>query len=332
MTERSEGVESTAVTGRPCGDGGAPKSTRDWFGAALVEIAREYDHVVVVNCDLAKATRTLPFKEEFPDRFFECGIAEANAIGVAAGLAQEGFRPFVASFGHFLTGKFLEIFQTVGLNDAGVVLVGTHAGLAIGRDGPTQMGLRDLALMRTLPNVGVFQPADGAETWQMMAHLATDRRPAYLRLCRQPLPEAHADGYRFRFGVPPVLRAGADVAVFAMGGTVPVAVEAADRLAADGLAPTVVNVSSLPVDRAAVERLAGGHRQVLVVEDHYAVGGLADELARIVLGLPDRPRFDVLAVPDYGQAGPPEDLYRRYRLDAEGIAAHIAALLQEAPA
>ncbi|MCO5995921.1 transketolase family protein [Actinoallomurus rhizosphaericola] len=326
-------------------------STRDWFGTALVEIAREYDHVVVVNCDLAKATRTLPFKEEFPDRFFECGIAEANAIGVAAGLAQEGFRPFLASFGHFLTGKFLEIFQTVGLNDAGVVLVGTHAGLAIGRDGPTQMGLRDLALMRTLPNVRVFQPADGTETWQMMAHLATDRRPAYLRLCRQPLPEVHADGYRFRAGIPHVLRAGADVVVFAMGGTVPVAIEAADRLAAHGaaaggsvpgglavgrpaargIAPTVVNVSSLPVDRETVERIVAGHRRVLVVEDHYAVGGLADELGRIVLGLPDRPRFDVLAVPDYGQAGPPEDLYRRYRLDAEGITAHVAALLQDAP-
>ncbi|WP_329236557.1 hypothetical protein OG417_32310 [Actinoallomurus sp. NBC_01490] len=298
-------------------------STRDWFGAALVEIAREYDHVVVVNCDLAKATRTLPFKEEFPDRFFECGIAEANAIGVAAGLAQEGFRPFVASFGHFLTGKFLEIFQTVGLNDAGVVLVGTHAGLAIGRDGPTQMGLRDVALMRTLPNVGVFQPADGAEVWQMMAHLATDRRPAYLRLCRQPQPEVHAEGYRFRFGMPQVVREGAGVVVFAMGGTVPVAVEAAGRLAADGITPTVVNVSSLPVDRTAVARLAGTHRRAVVVEDHYVVGGLADELGRIVLSLPDRPRFDVLAVPDYGQAGPPEDLYRRYGLDAAGIAAFI---------
>ncbi|MEV0407767.1 transketolase C-terminal domain-containing protein [Actinoallomurus sp. NPDC050550] len=298
-------------------------STRDWFGTALVEIAREYDHVVVVNCDLAKATRTLPFKEEFPDRFFECGIAEANAIGLAAGLAQEGFRPFVASFGHFLTGKFLEIFQTVGLNDAGVVLVGTHAGLAIGRDGPTQMGLRDLALMRTLPNVQVFHPADGAETWQMMAHLATGRGPSYLRLCRQPQPEVHGDGYRFRFGVPHVVREGTDVVVFAMGGTVPVAVEAADRLAAEGVRPTVVNVSSLPVDRATVARLVGAHRRAVVVEDHHVVGGLADELGRIVLGLPDRPRFDVLAVPDYGQAGPPEDLYRRYRLDAAGIAAFL---------
>jgi transketolase len=298
-------------------------STRDWFGAALVAVAREYDHVVVVNCDLAKATRTWAFKQEFPHRFFECGIAEANAIGVAAGLAQEGFRPFVASFGHFLSGKFLEIFQTVGLNDAGVVLVGTHAGLAAGRDGPTQMGLRDLALMRTLPNVRVYQPADGVETWEMMTHLATDRRPSYLRLCRQSQPQIHADGYRFRFGVPQVVRSGAGVIVFAMGAIVPVAVDAADQLTAAGITPTVVNVSSLPVDRATVAHLVADHQRVVVVEDHYVVGGLADELGRIVLGLPERPSFDVLAVPDYAQAGPPDELYRRYRLDAAGITAYV---------
>jgi transketolase len=177
--------------------------------------------------------------------------------------------------------------------------------------------------------VRVFQPADGAETWQVMTHLATDRRPSYLRLCRQPLPEVHSTGYRFRFGVPQVVRDGSGVVVFAMGGTVPVAIEAADRLAAGGATgaggagPTVVNVSSLPVDRAAVARLVAPYRRVVVVEDHYLVGGLADELARIVLGLPERPTFDVLAVPDYGQAAPPEDLYRRYRLDAAGIAAHL---------
>jgi transketolase len=305
-------------------------STRDWFGAALVAVAREYDHVVVVNCDLGKATRTLMFKEEFPERFFECGIAEANAIGVAAGLAQEGYRPFVASFGHFLTGKFLEIFQSVGLNDAGVVLVGTHAGLAIGPDGPTQMGLRDLALMRTLPNIRVLQPADGNETRQMLGYLAADQRPSYLRLCRQPQPEVHPDAYRFQFGVPDVVRKGADVVVFAMGGTVPVVLDAAERLAANGIGPTVVNVSSMPVDRLAVARLVGTHRHAVVVEDHYQVGGLADELGRIVLSLPDRPRYDVLAVPDYGQAAPAEDLYRRYGLDSAGIAGSIVASLQQA--
>ena len=167
------------------------KATRDWFGEALVAIAEADDKVVVVNCDLASATRTQKFKLMFPDRFVECGIAEANAIGVAAGLAQEGFRPFVASFAHFLTGKFLEIFQSVALNDAGVVLVGTHAGLAIGKDGPSQMGLRDLAVMRSLHNVQIMQPADGQETREMLRYLAASTAPAYLRLCRQPTREVH---------------------------------------------------------------------------------------------------------------------------------------------
>lgn len=305
------------------------RSTRDWFGDALAQAAGEYDNVVVVNCDLAHATRTQRFKEEFPERFFECGIAEANAIGLATGLAQEGYRPFVASFGHFLTGKFLEIFQSIGLNDAGVVLVGTHAGLAIGRDGPTQMGLRDVALMRTLPNVRVLQPADGSETRQMVSFLATDRRPGYLRLCRQPQPEVHSSEYRFRIGMPHVVRGGSDVAVFAMGGTVAAALEAADRLAAaDAARPTVVNVSSLPADRAMIMRILSAHRYAIVVEDHYVTGGLADDVGRIALNVLERPRFDVLAVPDYGQAGPPEDLYARYQLDAVGIAARITTFLR----
>ncbi len=121
------------------------KATRDWFGDILVDVSADNPDVVVVNCDLASAVKTTKFRSTFPERFIEVGIAEANGIGLAAGLAQEGFRPFIASFGHFLTGKFLEIFQSVGLNQSGVVMVGTHAGLAIGKDGPTQMGLRDLA-------------------------------------------------------------------------------------------------------------------------------------------------------------------------------------------
>ena len=135
------------------------KATRDWFGDILVEIGSEFEKMVVVNCDLAEPTKTLKFKNTFPNRFFECGIAEANSIGVASGLAQEGYRSILTSFGHFLTGKFIEIFQSVGLNNSGVVLVGTHAGLAIGKDGPTQMGLRDLALIRTLHNVEILHPA-----------------------------------------------------------------------------------------------------------------------------------------------------------------------------
>jgi transketolase len=302
------------------------KATRDWFGEALIAVAEADDKIVVVNCDLASATRTQLFKVMFPDRFVECGIAEANAIGVAAGLAQEGFRPFVASFAHFLTGKFLEIFQSVALNNAGVVLVGTHAGLAIGKDGSTQMGLRDLAVMRSLHNVQVMQPADGRETREMVRYLAASTAPAYLRLCRQPTREVHSDDYTFRFGRADIIRSGRGPVVFTMGGMVPVVLDAAVLLPA-AARPSVVNVSSLPVapdDVLAVLAVSSG--DVLVVEDHFSKGGLTDEIARILVGCPQVASFDSVSVTDFGQSGDPDDLYERYCLDRDGLARRFRAI------
>jgi transketolase len=302
------------------------KATRDWFGEALVAIAEADDKVVVVNCDLATATRTQKFKLMFPDRFVECGIAEANAISVAAGLAQEGFRPFVASFAHFLTGKFLEIFQSVALNNAGVVLVGTHAGLAIGKDGPSQMGLRDLAVMRSLHNVQIMQPADGQETREMLRYLAASIAPAYLRLCRQPTREVHPEDYEFAFGRADVVRRGRGPVVFTMGGMVPVVLDAVDALPATAR-PSVVNVSSLPAmpgDVLAV--VAGSSGDVLVVEDHFAKGGLTDEIARIVAGRSGVSSFESISVTDFGQAGDPDELYERYCLDQASLARRFLAV------
>lgn len=301
------------------------KATRDWFGEELVAVAETNEKVVVVNCDLASATRTEKFKIMFPDRFVECGIAEANAIGIAAGLAQEGFRPFVASFAHFLTGKFLEIFQSVALNNAGVVLVGTHAGLAIGKDGPTQMGLRDLAVMRTLPNVEIMQPADGHEAREMLRYLAASTAPAYLRLCRQPAREVHSADYRFAFGHADVVHHGSGPVIFTMGGMVPVVLDAVEELPA-GRRPSVVNVSSLPAapdDVFAV--LEKGSGDVLVVEDHFAKGGLADEIARILAGCRGITSFDSVSVTDFGQAGDPDELYERYRLDRVSLTQRFLA-------
>jgi transketolase len=301
------------------------KATRDWFGEALVAAAEADDTVVVVNCDLASATRTQDFKLRFPGRFIECGIAEANAIGVAAGLAQEGFRPFVASFAHFLTGKFLEIFQSVALNDAGVVLVGTHAGLAIGKDGSTQMGLRDLAVMRSLHNVQILQPADGRETREMMRYLTAGTAPAYLRLCRQPAREVHSEDYEFAFGHADVVSHGSGPVVFTMGGMVPVVLDAAESLPVTRR-PSVVNVSSLPIAPDDVRALlAGSSGHVLVVEDHFAKGGLTDEIARIAAGCRDVSSFDSISVTDFGQSGDPDDLYKRYCLDQASLARRFGA-------
>jgi transketolase len=302
------------------------RATRDWFGDALLDAGRRHD-VVVVDCDLGSATCTQAFRDAYPDRFFACGIAEANAIGIAAGLAQEGFRPFLTSFGHFLTGKFLEIFQSVGFNAAGVVLVGSHAGLAIGRDGPTQMGLRDVALMRTLPNVEIIHPADGPETRAALTYMTSSRRPTYLRVCRQPQRDVHRAEPAFQFGQPDVLVSGQELVVFAMGAMVAVVLDAVPALAEHGLRPTVVNVSSLPVRPAALSTLAAGHTAAYVVEDHSMTGGLADEIGRILLDQQARLRFGSAGVPDYGQAAAPEDLYRWYQLDAEGVTARLRAFM-----
>ncbi|GAB7044409.1 MULTISPECIES: transketolase family protein [Catenuloplanes] len=308
------------------------KATRDWFGDILVDVSADNPDVVVVNCDLASAVKTTKFRSTFPERFIEVGIAEANGIGLAAGLAQEGFRPFIASFGHFLTGKFLEIFQSVGLNQSGVVMVGTHAGLAIGKDGPTQMGLRDLALMRTLHNVEVLQPADGHETRQMLEYAVSHRRPTYLRLCRQPQREVHDENYRFRFGYPDVVRPGTGTALFTMGGMVPVVLDALDLLPAGTPRPAVINASSLPLRPSAVREILQPYDQVIVVEDHFLRGGLIDEVGRLVLDLDRHVRFGGWGVHDYGQAGSPGELYERYELDAPRVAGRISAFLASTPA
>ena len=303
------------------------KATRDWFGDELVEIGNKFEKVVVINCDLGSPTKTLKFRDAFPDRCFECGIAEANAIGIASGMAQEGYRPILASFGHFLTGKFLEIFQSIGLNDSGVVLVGTHAGLAIGKDGPTQMGLRDLALMRTLHNLEILHPADGYETRQMLHYIASHQRPTYLRLCRQPLQETHSEGYQFKFGEPDVLTEGKDVAIFTMGGTVPVLIDCIPILKGKNINPMIVNVSSLPAKKESIEETLGEIKHVFVVEDHFEKGGLTDEIARIILGMKDKIYFTSRGVNDYGQAATPADLYARYKLDTAGIVDHLVKFL-----
>src|SRR3989344_5470274 len=162
------------------------KATRDAFGDALVKMGAENDRVLVVDCDLSQPTKTSGFRSAFPKRFFQFGIQEANAISAAAGLAVSGLRPFIASFACFITGRYDQIRISVANNRAGVVIVGSHGGLAIGKDGATQMGLEDINLMRGLPNMTVIQPADYIETIGAVKYLASSDKPTYLRLCRQP--------------------------------------------------------------------------------------------------------------------------------------------------
>ncbi|RYZ98367.1 MAG: transketolase family protein, partial [Proteobacteria bacterium] len=195
-----------------------PIATRQAFGESLAKLGEKHAHIVVLDADLAKSTKSELFAKKFPNRFFEMGISEANMIGVGAGLALEGKVPFICSFGAFVTGRFDQIRMSVSYSEANVRIVGTHAGVAIGEDGHSQMALEDVACLRTLPKMTVLQPADDIETAAMVEELITHPFPAYLRLTRQNVPRVHKEGTVFKIGKIQPIKAGKDVLVLATGG------------------------------------------------------------------------------------------------------------------
>lgn len=298
------------------------KATRDFFGEYLIRLAEIDPSIVVVNCDLGEATRTLDFKRKFPNRFIECGIAEANAISIASGLSKNGLKPFVTSFGHFITGKFLEIFQSVGLNNSNVVLVGTHSGLAIGKDGPTQMGLRDIGLMRLLPNFSIYQPINQEQTRQSMSEIINKPGPKYLRLNRQP-QDFFAYDEEFIFGNHSEIIIGKKLLVITQGAPTIEAYGAIKELSEKN-SIGLTCIQSLPLNERDFVKSLGDYQKILVVEDHYSSGGISDVVAKIIAENKLNILLKTLAVDDYGQAGSPEDLYKRYSLDKFGIQEQIS--------
>lgn len=298
----------------------APLASRRAFGAALKARGDSDKKVVVLDADLSKSTMSMHFAKAHPERFFEMGIQEANMIGTAAGMALSGLTPFCCSFACFLTGRFDQIKMSVAYSEAAVRLVGTHAGVGIGPDGYSQQGLEDLATMRSLPGMLVLQPADDIETTQMVNFLCEDKRPAYLRLTRQNLPRVHSDDYKFTPGVFPRLINGNDVSIFATGGTVGHAVEAALRLHKEGIGARVYNASCIkPMDVKAVVEASKETKGLMTVEDHNILGGLGGAVAEVLSEhAPARLlRHGVADV--FGESGTPDNLYKFHKLDADGI-------------
>ena len=295
-------------------------ATRAAFGKALVEIGETNDRVVVVDADLSCSTQTGQFGGKFPDRFIQVGIAEGNMVGVAAGLALGGMVPFAASFACFITGRFEQIRMSVGYNNANVTIVGTHSGCGIGEDGYSQMGLEDIAVMRSLPNMVVIQPADGIETARATEFLADYIGPAYLRLTRQGVPDLFDENYEFDFGKGVELRKGKDMAIVATGGVVAYAKEVAERLSAsDGIESTVVNMHTIkPIDAQLLHRLATDCGKILTVEDHGVVGGLGGAVAEALSEVSEA-SVRIHGVRSYGESGTHADLYARHGLDVDGI-------------
>lgn len=299
-----------------------PKASRQAFGEALAELGAKHTDLVVLDADLAKSTKSELFAKKHPERFFEIGIAEQNMVGVAAGLGLAGKNAFCCSFACFVAGRFETIKISVAYSGGNVKIVGTHAGVGIGPDGYSQMGLEDLALMRTLPTLEVYQPADEVETRQIVEYLATHRGAAYLRLTRQDLTPVHGPGYRFQPGKIDVLAEGADVAIFATGGPTFHAVAARRKLAEAGIDAAVINVPSIkPIDRDGIASWATKVPLFVSVEDHNVLGGMGGAVAEVLAEVGGaRARLHRHGIPDvFGESGEPEDLYRKFRLDADGI-------------
>ena len=304
------------------------KASRAAFGEALLELGAKDEHIVTVDADLSKSTMTAKFAHTYPDRAFNVGIAESGMIGLAAGLALAGRIPFACSFACFVVGRFETIRVSVAYTNAPVKLVGTHVGVAIGEDGYTQMGLEDIACLRSLPNIPIVQPADEIETKQAVAFAVEHDGPLYLRFTRQNLEPVHDGAYRFAFGKADLLRPGHDVTILATGGTVWNSLEAAKKLAESGIDAEVINVATIkPLDEDALLLSAGKTGRVVTVEDHSIHGGLGGAVAELFAEVMPTP-VKRLGVSGFGESGDPPGLYRKHGLDPDGIARSVTKFLK----
>ena len=308
------------------------KATRVAFGETLLKIAAKNDRIVVINADLGKSTNTVKFVEKYPDRSFNVGVAEANMIGIGAGLALEGWIPFICTFAIFVAGRFETIRVSVAYNHANVKIVGTHAGIGIGEDGYSQMGLEDIALMRSLPNMSVIQPGDAIETERAVEYIVEHEGPVFLRLTRQKVEDVNPPDYRFEFGKGVIVDAargeGRDLTIMATGGTVHNAREAARELRSQGLDVRAVNIHTLkPIDEELVLDSVQRSGRILTVEDHGLRGGLGGAVCEVVAergeGVVRR-----IAVRDFGESGDPVALYKKFGLSIDNIVAEAKKLLK----
>ncbi len=305
------------------------KATRQVFGETIAKLGETHPEIVVLDADLSKSTKSDLFAKKFPDRFFEMGIQEANMIGVAAGMAGAGRIPFICSFACFIAGRFDQIRLSLAYGNANVRIVGSHAGVGIGEDGYSQQGLEDIACMRSLANMAVIQPGDDLECAGAIEYLLTHQGPAFLRTTRQSLERVNAEGYQFQFGKAVQLREGADVAIFATGGTVQGAVRAHEALKASGIHARVVNVHTLkPFDaEAAIKAGRECKGGILTVEDHQIIGGLGSAVAEALAEGGVGARLHRVGIEGFGESGTPEELYRHFQLDAAGIEQRVRRFL-----
>jgi transketolase len=297
------------------------RATRDAYGDALLELASDRADIVVLDSDLARSTRTEWFLDRHPSRFFNMGIAEANMVGVAAGLSLAGWTPFITTYAIFVGRAFDQIRQAVAYANANVKIVATHAGLAASHDGGSHQGIEDLALMRVLPGMTILSPADYHEAKAAVIYAAEHPGPVYIRLGKQDWPCFLSPETRFTIGRFGRLRAGDDVTVIAAGSLVHAALRAAERLAAEQVEATILNASTIkPIDEDAILRAAQDTGCIVVAEEHSRIGGLGSAVAEVVSHRHPVPVAHVSIDDRFGETGAWDVLMGRHGLTADGIA------------
>ena len=297
-------------------------ATRDSYGSALAELGKEHDNLVVFDADLAGATKTSTFMKAFPDRHFDCGIAEANMIGVAAGASTMGLVPFASSFAMFAAGRaFEQVRNSVGYPHLNVKIGATHGGISVGEDGASHQCCEDFALMRSIPGMVVMSPSDDVEAKAMVKAAYEYVGPVYMRFGRAAQPVFHdAEGYSFRIGKGEVLREGADVAIIANGLMVYEAVKAAETLAAEGIDAMVINMATIkPLDEELVLSAAKKCGKIITCEEHTIIGGLGEAVCSVLSEKLPTPMRRIGVNDEFGHSGPAGELLKAFGLCAEHV-------------
>jgi transketolase len=303
-------------------------SLRDAYGKTLVELGKENPSIVVLDADLSHSTMTHYFASQFPDRFFNCGIAEQNLMGISAGLAASGKIPIASTFAVFAPGRcFDQIRVSIAQQHLNVKIVATHGGISVGEDGTSHQAIEDLSLACSLPGMTVIVPCDAIETTQAVRAAVAYKGPVYIRLCRPEAQIVNDESYRFVIGKATQMRQGNHTTIIAMGLMVAPALEASDRLRLDGINCRVLNMSTLqPIDAQAIVHAAAETGGIVTVEEHLEHGGLGSIVAQVVARTRPVP-IEFVALKGYAESGKPTELLEKYGLNAKNIERAVRSLL-----
>lgn len=304
-------------------------ATREAYGKALSQLTKENKNIIVLDADLSKSTKTCDVKASSPESFYNMGIAEANMVGVAAGLASTGKIVFASSFAMFLAGRaFEQIRNSVAYTNLNVKLCATHSGISVGEDGASHQAIEDLALMRSIPNMKVFSPCDAKETEEIIKYVANCDGPCYVRLGRLAVDSVNSSNYKFEFGKGVTLREGNDCTIITTGSMVQVSLEAQQKLKAEGINVRVINLHTIkPIDTEIILKAAKETGKIVTVEEHNVVGGLGSAVSEVICE--NHPSLvKKIGINDiFGQSGKPEELFKEYGLTSDKIVKTVKSII-----